>query len=195
MRGSVGSTMKRTQKPLYTVELYAAPLSASGSRSDERKPTEEPRPTRSRTRQMTGTSTRSPSRAPRGCSAPWPRPSQGKVDVVCQDLLHEPLDRQVDVIVSAMATHHVDDTAGLLRTLFGHLRPGGRLALADLDAKDGSFHPPEAEGVFHQGFDREALGSTDESAGYVDISFLTACNVKRGGRGTPVSLLTATRPA
>jgi len=120
---------------------------------------------------------------------------QGKVDVVCQDLLHEPLDRQVDVVVSAMAAHHVDDTAGLFRTLFHHLRPGGTLALADLDAEDGTFHPPGVEGVFHQGFDRESLSSTAEAAGFVDIGFLTACNVMRDGRGYPIFLLTATRPA
>ncbi|MEZ4237980.1 MAG: class I SAM-dependent methyltransferase [Myxococcota bacterium] len=78
-----------------------------------------------------------------------------KVVAHCQDLLEAPLDVQVDLVVSAMAMHHVRDTAALLRALRAHLRPGGRIALADLDAEDGTFHPADTEGVYHAGFDRE----------------------------------------
>lgn len=120
---------------------------------------------------------------------------QGKVDVVCQDLLHEPLDRQADAVVSAMAAHHVEDTDALMHTLFAHLTPGGQLALADLDAEDGSFHPPDTEGVFHQGFDRAALQARAEAAGFVDVAFVTACEVHRDERSYPVFLMTAKRPA
>jgi len=119
---------------------------------------------------------------------------QGKVEIVCQDLLHEPLELRVDAIVSAMAAHHVEDTDQLLRSLFDHLRPGGQLALADLDAEDGSFHPPNTEGVFHAGFDRDALRSSTEAAGFHDVHVVTACEVHRDGRTYPVFLMTATRP-
>lgn len=118
----------------------------------------------------------------------------GKVEIVCQDILHEPLGRQVDVVVSAMAAHHVEDTAALLQALFAHLRPGGRLALADLDAEDGSFHPPGIEGVFHAGFARDAFAAHAEAAGFVDVSFRTACEVDRDGKRFPIFLCTATRP-
>ncbi|NIV32583.1 MAG: methyltransferase domain-containing protein, partial [Anaerolineae bacterium] len=67
------------------------------------------------------------------------------------------LERQFDLIVSAMALHHVEDTERLLQRFHQHLSPGGGIALADLDQEDGSFHPPEVEGVFHDGFDRTAL--------------------------------------
>lgn len=120
---------------------------------------------------------------------------RGKVTVHCQDLLHEPLDEPVDLVVSAMAMHHVDDTAGLLDVLHDHLRPGGVLAVADLDAEDGSFHPPDVEGVFHAGFDRDALGALLSTAGFVDIAFDTAVDVNREGKSYPVFLVTARRRA
>lgn len=119
---------------------------------------------------------------------------QGKADIVCQDILQQPLDRRVDLIVSAMAAHHVEDTAQLMRTLFAHLRPGGRLALADLDAEDGSFHPPGIEGDYHDGFAREAIAGLAEAAGFADVRFRTACEVDRDGRRYPIFLLTAARP-
>ncbi len=119
---------------------------------------------------------------------------QGKVEVFCQDILDEPLDGQVDVVVSAMAAHHVRDTAALLRTLFAHLTPGGQLALADLDAEDGSFHPPGAEGVFHPGFARDHIAALARDAGFTDVRLVTACEVVRDGRSYPIFLLLATRP-
>ena len=118
----------------------------------------------------------------------------GKAEVFCQDLLTTPLGRTVELVVSAMAMHHVADTAGLLRALFAHLAPGGRVALADLDAEDGSFHPPGAEGVFHAGFDRDALAELARAAGFVDVQLATACEVTKETRRYPIFLLTATRP-
>lgn len=118
---------------------------------------------------------------------------QGKVETVCQDILSAPLGRQVDVVVSAMAAHHVQDTAGLFAALAAHLRPGGQLALADLDAEDGSFHPPGIEGVFHAGFDRAAIAAHAEAAGFSEVGFRTACTVEKEGRPYPIFLLTARR--
>lgn len=118
----------------------------------------------------------------------------GNVDVRCQDILEAPLGVEVDLVVSAMAMHHVADTARLFQTLYTHLVPGGRVALADLDAEDGSFHPPATPGVFHAGFDRAALGAQLEAAGFVDPQFTTACTVVRDGRSYPIFLVTAARP-
>jgi predicted TPR repeat methyltransferase len=118
---------------------------------------------------------------------------QGRVTVHCQDLLTAPLDLQVDLVVSAMAMHHVEDTAGLCRALYAHLRPGGRIALADLDTEDGTFHPPGMAGVFHAGFDRDALGALLTAAGFLDVAFTTAVDVQRDGRVWPVFLVTARR--
>jgi len=75
----------------------------------------------------------------------------GKVDGVCQNILERPLDKQFDLIVSAMAMHHVEDTDLLMLRFAEHLKPGGQVALADLDVEDGDFHPANTEGVFHAG--------------------------------------------
>ncbi|MCA9560742.1 MAG: methyltransferase domain-containing protein [Myxococcales bacterium] len=117
----------------------------------------------------------------------------GKVETVCQDIVERPLGRQVDLIVSAMAMHHVADTRALFEAFAAHLVPGGRIALADLDTEDGDFHPPDAEGVFHAGFDRDALGAIAEAAGFRDVRFVTAAEVDREGKTYPIFLLTAAK--
>jgi SAM-dependent methyltransferase len=69
-----------------------------------------------------------------------------------------PSDRLYDLVVSSMALHHVEDVGALFRRLHGLLRDGGRVALADLDREDGTFHE-DARGVFHLGFDRDDIAS------------------------------------
>lgn len=117
---------------------------------------------------------------------------KGKVDAMQVDILDTPLPRQVDLIVSAMAMHHVEDTGRLLQAFAEHLVPGGKVALADLDAEDGTFHPPDTEGVYHLGFDRDALREQLEAHGFCDIDFTTAVEVDRDGQRYPVFLVTAT---
>ncbi len=118
-----------------------------------------------------------------------------KLSTRCQNIIDSPLDEKSDVIVSAMAMHHVEDTRALVRALFAHLRPGGKIALADLDTEAGDFHPPGIEGVFHHGFDREKLGVLLTEAGFVEASFRTACEVTKESKRYPIFLVTATKPA
>jgi SAM-dependent methyltransferase len=118
----------------------------------------------------------------------------GKVETVCQDILAAPLGRAVDGVVSAMAMHHVQDTRALARALFAHLAPGGLVALADLDAEDGTFHPPNTEGVYHAGFDRAALEAILREAGFEGVRFVTACTVTKESRAYPIFLVTAAKP-
>lgn len=119
----------------------------------------------------------------------------GKVEIFCQNILEQPLDRQADLVVSAMAMHHVEDTLGLLNAISEHLTPGGRVAIADLDKEEGDFHPAGVEGVYHAGFDRDALATTFHAAGFEDVGFVTACEVNKEGRTYPIFLVTATKPA
>ena len=118
----------------------------------------------------------------------------GEIDVRCVNILDEPLGESVDLVMSAMAMHHVEDTAALFGAFFDHLVPGGRLALADLDAEDGSFHPPGMEGVFHDGFDRESLSAVAVAAGFESPAFVTATEVEKEGRRYPIFLMTAVKP-
>lgn len=119
---------------------------------------------------------------------------KGRVHPHCRNILHDPFQEDFDGIVSAMALHHVEDTAELAKVFFDHLKPGGFVALADLDAEDGTFHRHGNDGVFHFGFDREALGRIFASAGFEDVAFGTAHTVEReNGRKYPVFLLYARR--
>lgn len=115
--------------------------------------------------------------------------------VVAFDLLNDPpLAPPFDLAISQLVLHHLEDTAAALRAIGALLAPGGRLALSDLDAEDGSFHDPEAEGVHHLGFDRERLRALARAAGFADIEFSTA-HVYENERGAfPMFLLTAVRP-
>lgn len=87
-------------------------------------------------------------------------------------------DARYDLVFSSMTLHHVEDTEGLLRALFERLNPGGRIALADLDAEDGSFHGCKP-GIAHRGFDRGDFERLLSRAGFGSIRFSTACTVRK----------------
>jgi 2-polyprenyl-3-methyl-5-hydroxy-6-metoxy-1,4-benzoquinol methylase len=118
---------------------------------------------------------------------------QGKVEIVCQNILEHPLGRKFDLIVSAMAMHHVEDTDRLVQRFAEHLKPGGRVALADLDQEDGSFHPEDTEGVYHSGFNRDAFKDILEKHGFRDIHFYDATRVEKEQGRYPVFLAVATK--
>ncbi|MBD3670472.1 MAG: class I SAM-dependent methyltransferase [Gammaproteobacteria bacterium] len=116
---------------------------------------------------------------------------KGKVEIICQDILEKPLDRKFDLIVSAMAMHHVKDTDQLLARFSEHLKPGARVALADLDTEDGDFHPEDVEGVYHSGFDREELMEKMQSNGFRNIRFTTAYTLEKDTKTYPIFLALA----
>lgn len=109
-------------------------------------------------------------------------------------------DGPFDLIYSSMTLHHVEDVPGLLKVLAGHIKPGGRIALADLDAEDGSFHAGNVQGVAHHGFERATFAGWLDAAGFADVRFSTAYTVhKEHADGTagnyPIFLAVAGRPA
>jgi SAM-dependent methyltransferase len=108
-------------------------------------------------------------------------------------LTADPLpDERFDLVVSLMAMHHVTDTAAALADMASLVVPGGRVALVDLEAEDGSFHDDPDERVLH-GFAREPFRRALEAAGFRDVAFRPAWEVTRGGRTYPLFLATATR--
>lgn len=117
----------------------------------------------------------------------------GKVEVVCQDIVHKSIAEKFDLIMSAMAMHHVKDTSKLIQRFSEHLRPRGIIALADLDKEDGSFHPEGTEGIFHLGFKRNELQIILEKYGFSQIRFFTAHTVFKEGKNYPIFLVTATK--
>ncbi|HRU07577.1 MAG TPA: class I SAM-dependent methyltransferase [Candidatus Brocadiia bacterium] len=85
------------------------------------------------------------------------------------------------LVCSSMTLHHIQDVGQLLRQFHAILAPGGRLCLADLDAEGGEFHSDNT-GVFHFGFDRQALKAEFEKAGFRDVSCATAAEVAKPAR-------------
>jgi SAM-dependent methyltransferase len=98
-----------------------------------------------------------------------------------------------DVVVSMLALHHIDDTAAALRSIRSWVAPGGWIAIADLDAEDGTFHDAEAEGIHHLGFDRGVLATMATAAGFVAVATHDAGTAEREGRVYSLFLLTARR--
>ena len=118
------------------------------------------------------------------------------IPVQLQPLAEEgsgPLGGPYDLVVSSMTLHHVEDVPGLMKRLARHLGPGGQVALADLDAEDGSFHEAGVE-IHHRGFSRERIQGWLEEAGLEDIRLETAAVTRKEGRDYPVFLATARRP-
>ena len=97
-----------------------------------------------------------------------------------------------DLIISAMALHHIADIPQLLRELTRMLTPGGCLALADLDREDGSFHA-DMTGVYHPGIDRAWLMDQLTALSFRDVRATTAHVIERadetGARRYPVFLV------
>ncbi|MED5402335.1 MAG: class I SAM-dependent methyltransferase [SAR324 cluster bacterium] len=117
---------------------------------------------------------------------------QGKVEIVCQDIIDKPIAEKFDLIMSAMAMHHVKDTSKLIQRFSEYLSPGAFIALADLDKEDGSFHPEDTEGVFHLGFKRNELQIILEKYGFREIQFITAHTDNKEEKKYPIFLVTAT---
>ena len=121
------------------------------------------------------------------------------VEMFCLDLSTQPApDMHVDVIVSAMALHHIADIPVLLQALLPLLPPGGYLALADLDSEDGSFHEDKT-GVYHAGIDRDWLMAQLSALGLQQLSATTAYVMERpspdGVKRYPIFLVSGRKPA
>ncbi len=95
---------------------------------------------------------------------------------------------------SLMVLHHIHDARGMISKFRALLKPDGYLLVADLDKEDGSFHTDGTTDV-HKGFDRDELQNWVEAAGFGDVTFSTAYEIKKKVNGSeksfPVFLMTA----
>ena len=94
------------------------------------------------------------------------------------------------IIYGVVAEVSIDD---LLHGVIIQSGNDASVALADLDKEDGTFHPADAQGVFHHGFDRGTFQSILESKGFQDVNFVTAHTVNREGKSYPIFLVTAVK--
>ena len=115
------------------------------------------------------------------------------INAHCLDIFTHPPMEQFDLIFSAMALHHIEQTDALLDRLADLTAPGGWIALADLDTEDGTFHD-SFEGFIHHGFDREELMQKLRDRGFGETVAVTAHTIHKAGRDYPVCLITARFP-
>ena len=102
-----------------------------------------------------------------------------------------------DLVCSSMVLHHLRNVPAALQRMVAALRPGGWLAVADLETEDGSFHPDPA-GVHHHGFAPKLIQGWLAAAGCAAGSLRTAYTIVKpdpSGREHcyPVFLATARR--
>ena len=82
------------------------------------------------------------------------------------------------LIVSSMTLHHIKNISPLLKQFYSILLPSGVIAAADLDLNDGQFHG-DNDGVYHLGFDREALRLIFTEAGFQNIQTRQAAGIEK----------------
>ncbi|MBN2644736.1 MAG: methyltransferase domain-containing protein [Desulfuromonadaceae bacterium] len=115
------------------------------------------------------------------------------VDAGCHNLGSE----QYDLVYSSMVLHHVPHLEMTLRALIHTLKPGGYLALADLDEEDGSFHDNPA-GVERHGVDRIWLTEFLRANGLQQVEAVTAHTIGKQRESSydnyPVFLVCGRRP-
>lgn len=115
------------------------------------------------------------------------------VQAICQDIFQTPLQEQFHGIVSSMAMHHVENMSALFESFYNHLKRDGFIAIADLEAEDGTFHTHGNEGVHHFGFDKNHLRETIENAGFEHVRFHHAYTVQKCDKEYPIFVVTATK--
>ncbi|MEN6631674.1 MAG: class I SAM-dependent methyltransferase [Candidatus Polarisedimenticolia bacterium] len=103
------------------------------------------------------------------------------------DLTRDPLPAErFDLVYTLLTMHHVPDVDAVLRAFHALLANGGHVAVADLDAEDGSFHGPDEH--VHRGFERADFARRLEAAGFADVAFATPFEIAKGDRLYPVFL-------
>jgi ubiquinone/menaquinone biosynthesis C-methylase UbiE len=111
------------------------------------------------------------------------------------DLASDPLpSERFDITYSLMVLHHIHGAKEILNKFYDVLEPNGYLLVADLDKEDGSFHTDGTTDV-HKGFRRDELQKWVEEAGFGNIQFSTAYEIRKEVDGKdktfPVFLMVA----
>lgn len=122
------------------------------------------------------------------------------VDIVQGRAPEQIPDEQYDLVYSVLLMHHIADVPALLKAVAAHVKSSGRIAIADLDTEDGTFHDgPTMDAVLHHGFDRAQFGAWVEASGFNTPVFSDAFTVHRqddAGVETryPIFLALASKP-
>jgi ubiquinone/menaquinone biosynthesis C-methylase UbiE len=111
------------------------------------------------------------------------------------DLSSDPVpEESFDLVVTLMTLHHVTDVPRVLAAFAELLTDGGRLAIVDLVAEDGSFHGEGFDG--HNGFDPGDLAERLKGLGLSEVEVRDDIyGVEKNGTRYPLFLVTAAKVA
>lgn len=106
------------------------------------------------------------------------------------DLTQEEIEETFHGIISSMTLHHVEDIETLFKKFYTMLEDDAFIALADLLSEDGKFHSDNT-GVFHFGFDADAIQKIAQSVGFKNINVKVVNTIEKPHNNYEVFLLTA----
>ena len=106
------------------------------------------------------------------------------------DIIKNPLEESFHGIISSMTLHHVENLELFFQMIYKNIHPNGFIAIADLEAEDGTFHSDNT-GVFHVGFKEDALCKIVTNAGFKDVKIENINTINKPHRDFGVFLLTA----
>ena len=115
-----------------------------------------------------------------------------ELEIIEKDLEKSEISGQYNGIISSMTMHHIQNVESIFSRFFDLAKPGGFIAIADLDKEAGDFHTEEA-GVHHFGFEHGYIRSVAERVGFRNIEVSSASVIKKPNGDFPVFLLTADR--
>lgn len=105
----------------------------------------------------------------------------GNVQVISVPLQEAGLSAgKMDVILTSMALHHIEDLPEIFEIMEAILKQGGQLIIGELLPEDGSFHGDEV--VPHNGLSPEQLGEMLECAGFSVNGFYEHGVVNKPGK-------------
>jgi len=91
------------------------------------------------------------------------------VKIINDELLENVLPfNSVDLVISAMALHHIKDIKEQFKVIYNILSQDGNMAFVDLVAEDGGFHT-EGSDYIHNGFEEKSLINMLKSCNFKDI--------------------------
>lgn len=96
-----------------------------------------------------------------------------------------------DLFVSSMAFHHIENIDNLLAKIYNATSKGGKIAIADLEAEDGSFHSEPDDSIKHLGFDKQQFKAKLEKNGFSEVEVETIFSLERENKKFPIFLATA----
>ena len=106
------------------------------------------------------------------------------------DIIQNPIQEKFDGVISSMTLHHVEDLKLFFQTIYKNIHTNGFIAIADLETEDGTFHSDNT-GVFHFGFNQNALYNIVRNAGFTDVKFENINTINKPHKDFGVFLLTA----